>query len=40
MKKPTGREIITLMITLLAKQEGVKVDYIEFLNKENEKVDQ
>lgn len=38
MKKPTGREILTLMITLLAKQEGVKVDYIEFLNEENEKV--
>ena len=39
-RKPTGKEIITLMITLLAKQEGVKVDYIEFLNEEDEKEDQ
>lgn len=35
-RKPTGKEIITLMITLLAKQEGVKVDYIEFLDEKNE----
>ena len=32
-KTPTGKEILTLLIDLLAKQEGVKVNY-EIVEKE------
>ena len=33
-RKPTGKEILSLLIDLLAKQEGVKVKY-EIVEKEN-----
>lgn len=33
MKKPTGKEILSLLIDLLAKQENVKVEY-EIIERE------
>lgn len=33
-RKPTGKEILSLLIDILAKQEGVKVKY-EIVEKEN-----